>query len=236
MTSRRRPPAGAAQPPQLDQKMSESSAPKAPTASRIQPIVCRLKPLVETCTANASTAPTAIRMMLTPIPIRATPFDWSTEASSLCAGKKRGNSSFGYDPRGAPGAPRLPLSADARPRARDPRQGGGVSARAPDAHADDGLLAPEPVRGVPRGAVRTKQARLRPVAAHEVGLELRACPASRRVRAEDPPPAEDALRQRGGGAHSGSDPARRDLSSARSGSGLGARSRPPRGCRPLDEG
>src|SRR5689334_8699196 len=56
-------------PPQLDQKISDSSAPIAPTMSRIHPIVWTLKPDVDTCTANASTAPTAIRIRLTPIPM-----------------------------------------------------------------------------------------------------------------------------------------------------------------------
>src|SRR5436189_5140846 len=51
--------------------MSESSAPTAPTISRIHPIVCRLKPFVVTSTAQMRIAPAAIRIMLTPIPISA---------------------------------------------------------------------------------------------------------------------------------------------------------------------
>src|SRR5690349_8718922 len=64
-TVRRRPPT----PPQLDQNISDSRAPNAPTPSRMKPTVLTLNPDVVTCTANASTAPTAIRNRLTPRPM-----------------------------------------------------------------------------------------------------------------------------------------------------------------------
>ena len=46
----------------------------------------------------------------------------------------------------------------AGPRARDARRGGGVPPRPRPPHAHDRLGAPEPVRGVPRGAVRARRA------------------------------------------------------------------------------
>src|SRR5438270_4336074 len=71
MTRRPRgpPSAGPPKPPQLDQKMSDSNAPIAPTARRIQPIVWISMPLTVALTAQTSTAPTATSRRLTPIPM-----------------------------------------------------------------------------------------------------------------------------------------------------------------------
>src|SRR3989449_4164462 len=55
--------------------MSESSAPNAPTARRIQPIVWISIPLTVALTAQTRTAPTATRRRLTPIPMNLSPFD-----------------------------------------------------------------------------------------------------------------------------------------------------------------
>src|SRR5436190_1078921 len=68
------PSAGPPTPPQLDQKMSERSAPMAPTASRIQPIVCSSRPLTVALTAQIRMAPAAISTRLTPIPMFSAPF------------------------------------------------------------------------------------------------------------------------------------------------------------------
>src|SRR6266496_1734577 len=67
--SSRRPP----KPPQLDQKISESRQPTAPTTSRMTPIRCRFTADVDVLTAQARIAPAAIRIRLTPIPIRSPP-------------------------------------------------------------------------------------------------------------------------------------------------------------------
>src|SRR4051812_44086264 len=71
-------------------------------------------------------------------------------------------------------AARLRVPPDAGPGARFARRGRGVPhrPRAPD--ADRGLGVAEPVRRLPRGAVRTVEARLRPVAADEVPVVRRA--------------------------------------------------------------
>src|SRR2546423_1552275 len=71
MTRRPRgpPSAGPPKPPQLDQKMSDSNAPNAPTARRIQPIVWISMPLTVALTAQTSTAPAATSRRLTPIPM-----------------------------------------------------------------------------------------------------------------------------------------------------------------------
>src|SRR5262249_41791002 len=52
-----------------DQKMSESSAPTAPTTSRIPPIVCSSMPLTVVLTAQIRIAPAATRIRVTPIPM-----------------------------------------------------------------------------------------------------------------------------------------------------------------------
>src|SRR5437879_4068558 len=70
MVSSRRPP----KPPQLDQKISESRQPTAPTTSRITPIRCRFTADVDVLTAQARIAPAAIKIKLTPIPIFKSPF------------------------------------------------------------------------------------------------------------------------------------------------------------------
>ena len=69
------------------------------------------------------------------------------------------------------------------------RRGGGVPARPRPADANRRLRAAEPLRRLPRGAVRAGQARLRPVAAHEVPVVRRA----RRARPRDPgdPPGQE---------------------------------------------
>src|SRR5437763_15587292 len=54
--------------------MSERSAPMAPTASRIHPIVCSSMPLTVALTAQIRMAPAAIRTRLTPIPMFSAPF------------------------------------------------------------------------------------------------------------------------------------------------------------------
>ena len=51
-----------------DQNVSESSAPTAPTAIKIQPIVSRSTPLTVALTPHVRIAPAAMRMRLTPIP------------------------------------------------------------------------------------------------------------------------------------------------------------------------
>src|SRR6187551_612370 len=66
--------------------MSDNSAPKAPTARRIQPIVWISIPLTVAFTAQTRTAPTATRRRLTPIPmIRLLSMD--SEEISVSAGK-----------------------------------------------------------------------------------------------------------------------------------------------------
>src|SRR5258708_6371426 len=67
---------GPPEPPQLHPKTIDMGAPIAPTTSRMTPIVWTLNPWPVTCTANASTAPTAIRMRLTPIPISSPSVWW----------------------------------------------------------------------------------------------------------------------------------------------------------------
>src|SRR5436309_12714627 len=67
--SSRRPP----KPPQLDQKISESMQPTAPTTSRMTPTRCRFTADVDVLTAQARIAPAAIKIRLTPIPIRSPP-------------------------------------------------------------------------------------------------------------------------------------------------------------------
>src|ERR1700680_4267527 len=58
-------------PPHEDQKNIDNAVPRAPTMSRMMPIVFRLTPLlvVSTVTANARIAPTAINRIPTPIPM-----------------------------------------------------------------------------------------------------------------------------------------------------------------------
>ena len=73
------------------------------------------------------------------------------------------------------------MPSDAGPRARLARRSRGVPARPGAADADGRLRAAEPVRGLPRGAVRAGQAGLRAVAADEVPLVRRA----RRARLRD---------------------------------------------------
>src|ERR671935_506356 len=110
---------------------------------------------------------------------------------------KRANLLPGYGPRGAPGATGVRVPPDARPGARDAGRGVRVSPRPRDVDPHPRLLATQPLRGLPRGAVRARQARLRPMAANEVGLELRAAAAARCLRAEDPSSPQNALRERG---------------------------------------
>jgi hypothetical protein len=50
--------------------MSESSRPTAPTIIRMTPIALMSTPDTEAFTAQVRTAPTAIKMRLTPMPIR----------------------------------------------------------------------------------------------------------------------------------------------------------------------
>src|SRR5262245_22321629 len=56
-------------PPQLDQKIIDSSRPRAPTTMRITPIVWISRPDTLAFTAQVRMAPAAMRMMLTPIPM-----------------------------------------------------------------------------------------------------------------------------------------------------------------------
>ena len=89
------------------------------------------------------------------------------------------------------------MPADARPRARLARRRRGVPARPGAADANGRLRAAEPLRGLPRGAVRAGQAWLRAVAADEVPVVRRA----RRARVRDargPPRQEPAGRARDG--------------------------------------
>src|SRR4051794_1639325 len=65
-------------------------------------------------------------------------------------------------------AARLRMPSDAGPGARVARRCRGLSPRPRAPDADGGLGAAEPVRRLPRGAVRTVEAGLRPVAADEV--------------------------------------------------------------------
>src|SRR6266568_8091163 len=67
MEVRRRPQLG---PPQLDQNIRDSSSPAAPTIMRITPTAWMLIPDVVALTAHVRIAPIAIRMRLTPIPMR----------------------------------------------------------------------------------------------------------------------------------------------------------------------
>src|SRR5436190_4003209 len=67
--------------------MSESSAPIAPTASRIQPIVCSSMPLTVALTAQIRMAPAATRMRLTPIPMFSAPFVDRRRGSCVSAGE-----------------------------------------------------------------------------------------------------------------------------------------------------
>src|SRR6266568_2429254 len=124
--------------------------------------------------------------MLTPIPM-SSPLRFCRE--------KRANCPDRYAALGPPGAPSVPLPADAGPRARDTRRRRGVSPRSRDPDADDRLLAAQSLRGVSRRAIRAGQTGLRPVAPHEVGLELRARVPTRGLRDEDPPPPQDAVCQ-----------------------------------------
>ena len=66
------------------------------------------------------------------------------------------------------------MPPDAGPGTRVARRGRGVPPRPRAADADGGLCAAEPVRRLPRGAVCTLEAGLRPVAAHEVSVVRRA--------------------------------------------------------------
>ena len=75
----------------------------------------------------------------------------------------------------------LRVPADSRPGARLARRRRGVPARSRAADPNRGLRAAEPLRRLPRGAVRAGQARLRPVAAHQVPVVRRA----RRARLRD---------------------------------------------------
>src|SRR5689334_1678205 len=63
--------------------MSERSAPMAPTASRIQPIVCTSRPLTVAWTAQIKMAPAAISTRLTPIPMCSAPFRRCAEGKLL---------------------------------------------------------------------------------------------------------------------------------------------------------
>src|SRR5438132_1542844 len=96
------------------------------------------------------------------------------------------------DNGGAPRATRLRVQADARPGARVARRGRGVLARPRPADADGRLGAAQPLRRLPRGAVRTREPGLRPVAADEVPLVRRA----RRARLRHPQhsPREESAR------------------------------------------
>ena len=78
------------------------------------------------------------------------------------------------DARGARGASRLRMSPDAGSRARDPRRGGRLSSATAASSRAPRLGPAEPVRSVPRGAVRARAPRLRPVAGHEVPVVRRA--------------------------------------------------------------
>ena len=75
----------------------------------------------------------------------------------------------------------LRVPADSRPGARLARRRRVVPARPRAADPNGGLRAAEPLRRLPRGAVRAGQARLRPVAAHQVPVVRRA----RRARLRD---------------------------------------------------
>src|SRR5438094_1940603 len=88
--------------------------------------------------------------------------------------EKRGNTGLGYGPRRPPGTTGLRVPPDAGPRPRDVGRGSRVPPRPWHADADARLLPPQPLRGLSRGGVCAGQTGLRPVAAHEVELELRA--------------------------------------------------------------
>src|SRR3954453_13654165 len=97
--------------------MSEKSAPMAPTARRIHPMVWISMPLTVALTAQTRTAPTAMRRRLTPIPICLSPFDDPERTLPVC----RENAKTGCEDTGdaePPGGARLPVQADPGPGAR----------------------------------------------------------------------------------------------------------------------
>lgn len=125
----------------------------------------------------------------------------------------------------------LRVPADTGSRARDARRGGAVPLRPRPAHARDRLRSAEPVRGLPRGAVRARQPGLRPVARDEVPLVRPA----RRARLPDPrrPPRQERARDRRRRHSAQPDLSRRDRADGASGSRLGAAAAPPRGGRAI---
>src|SRR4051794_34643772 len=101
------------------------------------------------------------------------------------------------EPCRAPAATSLRVPADTGPRAPLTRRGGGVPARPRPPDANRRQRAAEPLRRLPRGAVRAGQTGVRSVAAHEVPVVRRA----RRSRLRDPddsPGQEPADRARDG--------------------------------------
>src|SRR3954447_18108459 len=76
--------------------MSESSAPTAPTASKIQPTVCSSRPLTVALTAQIRMAPAAMSKRLTPIPMRCLLSVRQAEGNFACLQGKRSGHRIGY--------------------------------------------------------------------------------------------------------------------------------------------
>ncbi len=123
------------------------------------------------------------------------------------------------------------MPAHTRPRARDARRGGGFCPRPRAPHAHRRLRAAEPVRGVSRGAVRTRQPGLRSVAGDEVPL-VRAARRARPPRPRDPPRQEPSRHGGDSGAPRPDLPGRARADEDR-GRALGAALAAPRGGRPV---
>src|SRR5438876_1540738 len=144
--------------------MSDSSAPNAPTARRIQPIVWISMPLTVALTAQTSTAPTATSRRLTPIPIMWFSFRLfrlrQTEHFFVSAGKtpKR---AWRIRPSQRPSTKREGLAKNRRQHLRcDPDGRCGVAAG----------VAIAPVGPLERGEIAESSAR-RPGAGGDEGLD-----------------------------------------------------------------
>src|SRR6266540_1870629 len=123
------------------------------------------------------------------------------------------------------------MPPDAGPRARITGRGGGVPARPRVADAHGGLGAAEPVRGLPRGALRAGEPRLRPVAADEVPLVRRARCA--RLSGPRDPPGEKPAGHPRGRASDRPDLPRRDQAHGSGRPRVGAAAAAPRGGGPV---
>src|SRR5437762_17120 len=211
--------------------MSENSAPNAPTASRIQPIVWISMPLTVALTAQTRTAPTATRRRLTPIPMFCLlSMDNERNFVSTRENAETRCEDTGDGTAAESARPSVPPDPGSRPRI--PRGSTCVPSGPRDAHAHARLRAAQPVRGLPRGAVRRRQPRVRLLAGHEVPVVLPARRTAGRPRATRAQREVDPLHRRDPRAR-GSDLSRRARADG-TGRDLGFVPLAPGQCGPFD--